>query len=335
MNKEFSTQPIAILGAGSWGTALAIHLAHHNQKVQLWEFDSQQVALLKKDRCNKRYLPNFEFPNNIEIFDDLSAAVKDVEDILLVVPSHAFHQTLTTLKPFIQPKTRIAWATKGIDPKTNHLLQESVIEILGERPMAILSGPSFAKEVAKKLPTVVAIATNDEHFSQNLVTRFNHDAFRVYTSTDMIGVQLGGAIKNVIALAAGASDGLGFGANAISGLITRGLAEMMRLGLAMNAKPETFMGLSGLGDLVLTCTDNQSRNRRFGMLIAQDKTPEEAEHEIGQVVEGAHTAKQVMALAQQYNVEMPICQQVYRVLKQELTPKQAVIELLDRPPKSE
>lgn len=328
-------QPIAILGAGSWGTALAVHLANHGQEVHLWEFEQQQVKLLQQEHCNQRYLPNITLPNNIKIFADIAAAIDTIQDILLVVPSHTFRQTLTTLKPIIKPNTRIAWATKGIDPYSNKLFHEVVREILGQHPMAILSGPSFAKEVARKLPTVIAIAANDKNFAQDLVKRFNHGTFRVYTANDMVGVQLGGAIKNVIALAAGASDGLGFGANAISGLITRGLAEIMRLGLAMGAQPETFMGLSGLGDLVLTCTDNQSRNRRFGMLIAQGKTPKEAEQAIGQVVEGIHTAKQVMELAKQYKVEMPISQQVYRVLQQEITPKQAVMELLERPTKSE
>ncbi len=328
-------QPTAVLGAGSWGTALAIHLASHGRPIKLWEFDQEQTQLMQRDRCNERYMPDISFPEKISVVDTLEEALDSVRDILMVVPSHAFRQTLIAMKPFINKDTRIVWATKGIDPKTFKLLSELVVEEFGERSMAVLSGPSFAKEVADGQPTTVVVASNDEAFARDLVDKFNCGKFRVYTSKDLVGVQLGGAVKNVIALAAGACDGLGCGSNARCGLITRGLAEIMRLGVAMGAKRETFMGLSGLGDLVLTCTDDQSRNRRFGLAMAQGKNRKAAEEEIGQVVEGVHTANQVMHLAKQFNVEMPICEQVWRILNDEITPADAANKLLSRAPVAE
>jgi len=329
------SSPIAILGAGSWGTALAIHLAQNKQHVNLWEFDADQVAALQRDRSNQKYLPGFKLPDNVTVAGDMQLAIKNAQDILLAVPSHAFRQTLLALKPLIAEHVRVVWATKGIDHDSCLLFHEMVVDHLGERPIAVLSGPSFAKEVACGLPTAIVAASKDEIFAQDLVKRFNHQAFRVYMSKDIIGVQLGGAIKNVIAIAVGVSDGLHYGANARSALITRGLAETMRLGLAMKAESQTFMGLSGLGDLVLTCTDDQSRNRRLGLAIAVGKPVDVAMQEIGQVVEGANTVQQAVQLAEQYNVEMPICQQVSRVLNGEIKLKDAVIELLSRGPKFE
>lgn len=330
-----SHQSIAVLGAGSWGTALAIHLASHDRPVRLWEFDKKQTQLMQRDHRNEHYMPGISFPKMIHVVSNLKEALDSVQDVLIVVPSHVFRQTLIAMKLFINKDTRIAWATKGIDPTTSKLLSELVSEELGERPMAVLSGPSFAKEVAHGQPTTVVIASNDEIFASDLVDKFNCGTFRVYTSSDLIGVQLGGAVKNVIALAAGASDGLGYGSNARCGLMTRGLAEIMRLGIAMGAQRETFMGLSGLGDLVLTCTDNQSRNRRFGLAMAQGKNCKEIEDEIGQVVEGVHTANQVMHLAKKFHVEMPICEQVWRILNGEITPQEAVKNLLSRAPVAE
>ncbi|MGD9108786.1 MAG: NAD(P)H-dependent glycerol-3-phosphate dehydrogenase [Gammaproteobacteria bacterium] len=327
--------PIAILGAGSWGTALAIHLVQNGQSVNLWEFDANQVIALQRDRSNQRYLPGFELPDNVTVMGDMESAVKDVQDILIVVPSHAFYQTLLALKPLISANARIAWATKGIDHDSCRLLHELVIEHLGERPIAVISGPSFAREVAQGLPTAVVAASNDENFVRDLVKRFNHHAFRVYMSKDIIGVQLGGAIKNVIAIAVGASDGLHYGANAKSALITRGLAEIMRLGLVMGAESRTFMGLSGVGDLVLTCTDDQSRNRRLGLAIAKGQSVDAAMQEIGQVVEGINTVEQVLCLAEKYKVEMPICQQVGRIISGKIQLRDAVVEILSRSPKFE
>jgi glycerol-3-phosphate dehydrogenase (NAD(P)+) len=333
--KGSAYSPLAILGAGSWGTALAVLLASYDQPVSLWEYDAVQVQAMQRDRCNHRYLPGVAFPASITVCENIQQALKVARDILIAVPSHAFVETLKSMKPFLPDHARILWATKGIDPASCELLHLCVTRELGARPMAVLSGPSFAKEVAAGLPTAVVVASNDADFAKDLVSRFNHGHFRVYTSSDMVGVQLGGAVKNVIALAAGAGDGLGLGANARSGLITRGLAEMMRLGLAMGAKRETFMGLSGLGDLVLTCTDDQSRNRRFGMMLAQGASFQKAEKMIDQVVEGVHNAYQVNELAERYQVEMPICRQVFRVLEGQVTLKQAVNELFARAPKAE
>lgn len=328
-------RPIAVIGAGSWGTALGIHLAQNHSAVHLWDIDSVQIEKMQKNRVNDRYLPGIPFPSHLKIYRHLAEAITEVSDILLVVPSQVFRETLQTLKPLIPKVSRLIWATKGLDPAFCVLLSEVVKQEIGTISMAVLSGPSFAGEVAEGLPTAVVVASNDESLAQDVVAHFNHHAFRVYTSSDLVGVQLGGAVKNVIALAAGASDGLHFGANAKSGLITRGLAEIVRLGLAMGAELNTFMGLAGLGDLVLTCTDNQSRNRRFGLAIAQGLSFEEAEQSIGQVVEGVHTVRQVIALSHRYHVEMPICEQVLRVLQGEVTPKEAVTALLSRAPKSE
>ncbi len=336
MNKDISSlPPIAVIGAGSWGTALAIHLAQNKQTVRLWDHDPKHIHAMQKTRCNARYLPNVAFPKSLKLYTDLAEAVSNLEDILLVVPSHAFRNILQSLKPLITAKTRIAWGTKGIDPASHQLLHHIAEEILGKRSLAVLSGPSFAAEVAKGLPTAVSVASNSKNFASDLVHRFNHKMFRVYTSNDLIGVQLGGAVKNVIAIAVGVSDGLGYGANARSALITRGLAEIMRLGRAMGAKQNTFFGLSGIGDLILTCTDNQSRNRRLGLAIAGGADLKSAEKTIGQVVEGVHTAAQVMFLAEKHQVDLPICKQVNRIIRNEVSLETAVIELLSRQPKPE
>jgi len=332
-NIEFS--PIAVLGAGAWGTALSLHLANSHQEVHLWEFDRDQVKLLQKDHTNERYLSGFFFPENLTVYENLADAIKTVKTILVAVPSFAFKQTLLTLKPLINSDVSIVWATKGIDPESCELLHTIAKASLGARSFAVLSGPSFAKEVAKGLPTAVSLASNNTAFADELVKRFNQHAFRVYTSDDLVGVQLGGAVKNVIAIAIGLCDGLAYGANARCALITRGIAEIMRLGLAMGAKQETFMGLSGMGDLVLTCTDNQSRNRRFGLALGQGIEIDVAKKQIGQVIEGTHTVKQVIALANQYHVEMPICDMVNRILNNEISPKSAVLAFLSREPKSE
>lgn len=329
-------KPIAVLGAGSWGTALALLLARNNQTVYLWSYDAQEIARLQQERCNTRYLPGFPFPPNLHIEADLPTLCSTCDDILIAVPSHAFRDTLNSIQPYIHTKTSIAWATKGLDPLSNKLLHEVTQEILGiEIPLAIISGPSFAKEVAAHLPTALTVATTQAAFAKHLTQRLTNARFRVYTSEDLIGVQLGGAVKNVLAIASGISDGLGFGANARSALITRGLAEMMRLGQAMKGKMETFTGLSGVGDLILTCTDNQSRNRRFGLALGQGNTIEAAKASIGQVIEGIETATQIHTLAKKIAVDMPITQSVYDILHGTLTPEKGVNQLFERASKSE
>jgi glycerol-3-phosphate dehydrogenase (NAD(P)+) len=326
---------IAVLGCGSWGTALAIHLARNEQHVLLWGHDEKEVAALQADRCNTRYLPNINFPENLQVSSDLKNTLNHANDVLIVVPSHAFRSVLQQMKPLLKKDARIAWATKGLDPQSHQLLHVITKEILDDIPSAVLSGPSFAKEVACGLPTAVTVASQTANYAKDLVNYFHNQTFRVYTSMDIAGVELGGAMKNVLAIAVGIADGLNFGANARAALITRGLAEMMRLGLALGAQRETLMGLAGVGDLVLTCTDDQSRNRRFGLAIGKGNNAQETEKNIGQVVEGIRTAKEVFYLAKQYNVEVPICEQVYRVLHEEVTPQAAVSALLSREQRGE
>jgi len=329
------SSPIVVLGAGSWGTALAIHLARNHQTVHLWGRDQAAIQIMQQTRCNTAFLPNISLPENIELFSDLKSALNKINDILITVPSHAFRATLMQIKPHLNAHSRLVWATKGLDPLHHQLLHEITHELLGELPMAVLSGPTFAKEVAAGLPTAITLASQSDVFTQDLIKRFHAKLFRVYHTTDMVGVELGGAMKNVLAIAVGTADGLGFGANARAALITRGLAEMVRLGMALGAQRETFMGLAGMGDLVLTCTDNQSRNRRLGLALGMGKSIKTAQQEIHQVIEGIQTAKEIYHLAQQHNIEVPITEQVYQVLHQGLAPEIAVNNLLAREPKAE
>jgi len=257
-------------------------------------------------------------------------------DILVSVPSSAFRTTLQSIKPLLHPDARVLWATKGLEQGSYHLLHEVVADVLGNSiPMAVISGPSFASEVAKGLPTAVTVASLDGKFAKDIVRAFHSGTFRAYTTDDVIGVEIGGALKNVLAIAAGISDGLGFGANARSALATRGLVEMVRLGMALGGRRETLMGLSGLGDLILTCTDNQSRNRRLGLALGQGMTVEQALQSIDQVIEGAQTAREVYALAHSLGIDMPIVDQVYAVLYENLAPRDAVNLLLKRSQKHE
>jgi glycerol-3-phosphate dehydrogenase (NAD(P)+) len=330
-----SVAPLAVLGAGSWGTALAIQLARSGHPTRLWGRDGQALAAMAARRRNERYL-SAQFPDSLVIEPDLRAAVTCVGDILIAVPSHAFRGLLLQLQPLLSADTRVAWATKGFELDTLLLPHQVAREALGStRAIAVLSGPTFAKEVGAGLPTAMTIASPDPHFAKTLAHGISSANFRAYTSPDITGVEIGGAVKNVLAVGAGLSDGLGFGANTRVALITRGLVEMMRLGVAAGAQRETFMGLAGLGDLVLTCTDDQSRNRRFGLALAAGRTPQEALAEIGQVVEGYTAAKAAHAVAKRMNVEMPLSTGVYRVLYEGVPARDAVRELMTRPIKSE
>jgi glycerol-3-phosphate dehydrogenase (NAD(P)+) len=320
-----------VLGAGSWGTALAVLLARNGGPTRLWGHLPEHMARLARDRENAEFLPGVRLPEGLALSADLEATLRGARDLLLAVPSDVFGELIERLRPGIGPGTRIAWATKGLEPRTARPLHQVVAERLGPGvPIAVLSGPTFAREVARGLPTAVTVASPDEGFARDLALRIHGPTFRVYVSHDVIGVELGGAIKNVLAIAAGAADGLGFGANARAALITRGLAEMLRLGIAMGGERETFMGLAGLGDLVLTCTDDQSRNRRMGQALARGLALAEAQAEIGQVVEGVVTTLEVERLAQRHRVEMPISHQVYRVLYEGAAPQEAVRALLAR-----
>ncbi|RXA94265.1 MULTISPECIES: NAD(P)H-dependent glycerol-3-phosphate dehydrogenase [Yersinia] len=328
---------MTVIGAGSYGTALAITLARNGHQVVLWGHDPKHIQVLQQDRCNQAFLPDVPFPETLLLETDLARALAASRDVLVVVPSHVFGAVLNQLKPHLRPDARIVWATKGLEAETGRLLADVAREALGETiPLAVISGPTFAKELAAGLPTAIALASTDAQFSEDLQQLLHcGKSFRVYSNPDFIGVQLGGAVKNVIAIGAGMSDGIGFGANARTALITRGLAEMSRLGAALGADPSTFMGMAGLGDLVLTCTDNQSRNRRFGIMLGQGLGVQEAQDKIGQVVEGYRNTKEVLALAQRYGVEMPITEQIYQVLYCHKNAREAALTLLGRTKKDE
>ena len=335
-NTNLSCKPMTVLGAGSWGTALALYLARLQHPVRLWTHDPDSARAMQQNRVNHKYLPAHPFPDNLEVYSDLASALAVEQDILLAVPSVAFRDTLTAIKPLITGTTRIIWATKGLDLATGELLHDIAAAVLGNsHALAVLSGPSFAKEVAAGLPTAVVIASNQVKFAQDLMCCFNSQLFRVYLSTDLTGVEIGGVVKNVLAIAAGITDGMQLGANARCALITRGLAEMVRLGIALGGQYETFTGLAGLGDLVLTCTDNQSRNRRFGLALGSGKSIAVAEQEIGQVIEGKRNAELVMLLAKKANVEMPISETVWKVLQGKITISAALQNLMSRAAKNE
>ena len=329
-------QPIAVIGAGSWGTALALQFARSGLEVRLWGRDASQLATISGDGMNNRYLPNVPFPTNVRVEPDLGACLDGVRDILIAVPSHGLRETLTKVQPLLDSAARVCWATKGFELSTGKLPHQVAGEILGDdRAMAVLSGPTFAKEVGAGLPTAMTIAASDTEFADDLAAALSGANFRAYTSADMIGVEVGGAVKNVLAIGAGISDGLGFGANTRIALINRGLVEMTRLGVALGAKQDTFMGLAGMGDLVLTCTDDQSRNRRMGLAIAGGKSVDDAQEQIQQVVEGVLAAKAVKQVADRMSVEMPICQEIYRVLYDGVAPREAVSALMGRALKPE
>ncbi len=330
------TQTLAVLGAGSWGTALAMLLGRNNHQVHLWSHNTEHAGLMQQSRENSRYLPGLTFPETLSVSADLNITLADATDILVVVPSHAFRQTLELIKPFINKSHRIAWATKGLEANSCKLLHRVAREVLGDKiSLAVISGPTFAKEVAQGLPGAVTVASANQTLALDWAHLLHNDHFRAYTSDDIIGVEIGGACKNVIAIAAGIADGMGFGANARSALIARALSEISRLGISLGAKAETFTGLTGLGDLVLTCTDDQSRNRRTGIALGEGKNLDDVVKEIGQVVEGVTTAKEVVALAKKQNIDMPITEQVYKVLYENASPQDAVNALFNRAIKKE
>lgn len=328
---------VTVLGAGSYGTALAICFARNGHKVTLWGRNKHDVDVLAAERKNQRYLPDIPFPDTLELESDLCTAVQKSHFVLVVVPSHAFADTLLAIQPNLLKNTRLAWATKGLEPNTGRLLQDVALQHLGDKiPLAVLSGPTFAKEMAAGLVTAISVSATEPEFSAQIAKLLHCGrSFRVYDNDDFIGIQLGGAVKNVIAIGAGMSDGFGFGANARTALITRGLAELCRLGCALGARPETFMGMAGLGDLILTCTDNQSRNRRFGLALGEGLAVEDAMKSIGQVVEGFRNTKEVFLLAKRSGIEMPITEQIYQILYQDKNVKEAAMALLGREQKAE
>lgn len=331
-----NAKPYAVLGAGSWGTALAIQLARTGHGVQLWTHNPEHGRAMREAGSNERFLPGIAFPAGLTAVDDLPACIAQAGDVLVVVPSHAFRETVHGLKPLLSSGHRLAWGTKGLEQGTRKLLHRIVGEELGITvPIAVVSGPTFAKEVAQGLPGAITVASKDAQFATDLANALHSEYFLTYTSDDLVGVEIGGAAKNVMAIAAGIADGMGFGTNTRAALITRGLNEIMRLGVALGGQRETFMGLSGLGDLVLTCSDDQSRNRRFGLALGKGMDVERARKSISQVVEGIGTAKSLYLLSQDTGVDMPITEQVYKVIYEGQSPQAAVHILMDRKPKPE
>lgn len=326
----------AVLGAGSWGTALAMQLMRAGSAVVLWDWDRKHIESIAEARCNRQHLPDYPLPDDMLVQPDLEAAVRMADEILIVVPSHAFAGLIEQIKPWLKDGQGIAWACKGLEPGTGRFLHEPAKKVFGkERPLALVTGPSFAKEVAANLPTAVTVAGSDPAYSERIARALHGANFRAYTSDDIVGAELGGSVKNVLAIATGMADGMHLGHNARAALITRGLAEMMRLGRAMGAQERTLIGLAGLGDLVLTATGDLSRNRRLGIALGQGKSIDTAVEEIGQVVEGIKTSLEIWRLAGRLGVDMPISEQIYSIIHEGADPRLALRRLLDREQKRE
>jgi len=330
---------IAVIGAGSWGTSLAHLLGLKGYAVHLWARRQELVDQIRATRENVRYLPGVKLPENVILTSSFKEAVDEIEIFLLVLPSHGVRAVMTNLAPYLPQRSLIVIASKGIENGTLMMMSEVLESVLSqfhrEFQLGVMSGPSFAQEVSAQLPTAVVVASSDEHTAKEIQSLLMAPYFRVYTSTDVTGVQLGGALKNVIAIAAGIVDGCGLGYNTRTALITRGLAEISRLGLAMGANPLTFSGLAGMGDLVLTCTGHLSRNRTVGLKIAQGMKLDEILSGTTMVAEGVNTTKAAVELGKKYRVELPIVQQVFEVLFNGKDPRVAVEELMSRDPKSE
>lgn len=327
---------IAVLGAGSWGTALAILLARNGATVSLWARDAAQAAAMRATRRNPRYLPDAVLPDGLTVGGELPAAVAGCDLVLVVTPSHAFAEVLDELAPHKPGPAGVAWATKGFDPGSGRFLHEvAAARLPAGTPLAVVTGPSFAREVAAGLPTAVTVHSDDPVFAERVAALLHSSHFRAYTGGDVVGAELGGAMKNVLAVATGVADGMQLGLNARAGLITRGLNEMLRLTAALGGQPVTIMGLAGVGDLVLTCTGDLSRNRRLGLALGRGVPLRDAVAQIGQVVESVQTVNQVMTLARRHGVELPISEQVQRVLAEEITPAEGLRSLLAREMKPE
>ena len=326
----------AVLGAGSWGTALSMQLFRSGSRAVLWDIDRQHIESMKSSGRNEKFLPEFELPEGLVLEADLETAVRQVDEILIVVPSHAFVTVLKQIAPWLKAGQGIAWACKGLEPGTGQFLHEPAQSLFGDsRPLAVVTGPSFAREVAANLPTAITVAGTEPEYCAQVARALHGENFRAYTSDDIVGAELGGSVKNVLAVATGISDGMGLGDNARAALVTRGLVEMMRLGRALGARDRTLTGLAGMGDLVLTCTGDLSRNRRLGLALGAGKSVDQAVKEIGQVVEGVKTSEEVWRLATRYQVEMPIAEQVFGIIHEGRDPYQCVRDLLARQQKRE
>ena len=328
---------IAVLGAGSWGTALASLLARNGIEVRLWGRKPQALTVLGDALENRQYLPGIPLPGGIAYTTDLLSALSGVDALLVVVPSHAFADTLALVKPHLPAGLAgLAWATKGFEPGSGDFLHEVADRLLGvDLPKAVVTGPSFAKEVALALPSAVTVHSDDDDFAQSVARSLHGSNFRAYSGNDIRGAELGGAMKNVLAVATGICDGMQLGLNARAGLITRGLNEMLRLNLCLGGRAETIIGLAGLGDLVLTCTGDLSRNRRLGLALGRGTSLPDAVAEIGQVVESVQTADEVMRLAARFDLDLPISSRVQAVLHGDTTPADGLKSLLARDQKPE
>lgn len=321
---------VGILGAGSWGTALSNLLYSNGHEVEVWSIDKKEVEMLQTEREHKSKLPGVKLPEGIVFTNHIEEAMKDKDFLVLAVPSVFTRSTAKSMKPYICPGQKIVNVAKGIEETTLMTLTEQIEDELPEADVAVLSGPSHAEEVGRKLPTICVVGAKTKETAKYLQSAFMNDVFRVYISSDILGIEIGGALKNVIALAAGIADGLGYGDNTKAALITRGIAEITRLGVAMGGKQESFSGLTGIGDLIVTCASVHSRNRKAGYLIGQGRTMQEAMDEVQMVVEGVYSAKAGLALAQKYGEPMPIVEQINKVLFEDKDPSEAVNELMTR-----
>lgn len=326
---------ISVLGAGSWGTALAMLLDENGHDVTIWSIDSKEVKMLSEEREQKEKLPGIKLSERIQVTNDLEEAMKGREILVFAVPSVFVRSTAKSAAPYYEKGQIIIDVAKGIEETTLMRLSEIIEDEISDAIVCVLSGPSHAEEVARRIPTTVVIGAKNHAMAKELQNVFSNGWFRVYTSPDILGIELGGALKNVIALAAGMCDGLQFGDNSKAALITRGIAELSRLGVAMGGKPETFSGLSGVGDLIVTCTSSHSRNHNAGVLLGQGKTMQEAMDEVKMVVEGVYSAKAALMLATKYDVEIPIIEQVNEILFYNKPAKDAVSDLFLRDAKRE
>ena len=326
---------VGILGAGSWGTALAKLLHKNGHQVAVWSIDKKEVEMLQTEREHKSKLPGVKLPEDIIFTNCIEEAMKDKDFLVLAVPSVFTRSTAKSMKPFIKQGQIVVNVAKGIEETTLMTLTEQIEEELPEADVAVLSGPSHAEEVGRELPTICVVGAKTKETAKCLQAAFMNEVFRIYISSDILGIEIGGALKNVIALAAGIADGLGYGDNTKAALITRGIAEITRLGVAMGGKPESFSGLTGIGDLIVTCASVHSRNRKAGYLIGQGRTMKEAMDEVQMVVEGVYSAKAGLALAEKYGESVPIIEQINLILFADKDPREAVNELMTRNPRLE
>lgn len=327
---------ITVLGTGAWGTALAIHFALHGHNIAMWSHNAEHAQIMQTSRENQRYLPNFPLPDNLNVYSDLSEALQESELILAVTPVVGLRESVSLIKQLGFGHLPIISACKGFELDSGLLTFQVVKEILPDnQKIGVLSGPSFAQELAQQLPCAVCLASDNFEWIKDLTTKLNTQVMRLYANDDVIGVAVGGAVKNVMAIATGLSDGLGCGLNARAALVTRGLAEITRLAVAFGAKPKTMMGLSGMGDLILTCTGALSRNRKVGLGLAEGKTLHQVLKEIGHVAEGVPTIDEVHNAACRYQIDMPITAMLYQLVRNELSPKDIIERLMQRDPTSE